>query len=67
MITAPIFLVLHMHIRPIKLLKDGTLNVKFVVKEKLYIGSTSLNWDDSAKIKEIVAVDKDNKDEKKDF
>lgn len=65
MIIAPIFLVLCMHIGPIELLENSALNAKFSANRRFHIGSTSLDWDDSTKIKKVITIDKDDKDEKK--
>ena len=67
MITVPIFLVLRIYIRLTRLLEDGAPHAKFDVDRKLYPGSTSLNGDDSAKIKEAIAANKDDKDEEQDL
>ncbi len=66
MITAPIFLVLYMHIGPTRFLEDGAPNTEFDADERLHIGSTGLDWDDCAKIAEAIAADEDDKDEKED-
>ena len=42
-IITSIFLVLRMHIKPTRLLKNNVLNVKFDVDKKLCPGSTSLD------------------------
>lgn len=67
MIFVPIFLVFCMHIRPTRLLKSGAPNTKFDVDGRLRTRSISLDWDDSAKIQEVITMEKDNKDKKKDF
>lgn len=66
-ITAPIFLVFCMHIRPTRLLEDGTPNAECNVDKKPHLESIGLDWDDSDKIEEAIAVDKNNKDKKEDF
>ena len=66
MITGPIFLIFCMHIGPTRLLEDSASNAKFDADGRLRLGSTNLDWDDSAKIMEAIAGDKDNEDEKKD-
>ncbi len=65
MITAPILLVLHMHIGPTHFLKDSALNAEFNADRRLHTGSTGLDWDDSA-VAEAIAAVKDNKDEDED-
>ncbi len=52
-----------MHIRPTRFLEDGAPNTEFDADGRLCIGSTGLDWDNSAKIAEAIAVDKDNKNE----
>ena len=66
MITVSIFLVLCMHIGLTRLLENGAFNDKFDADRRLCLGSTSLDWDDGAKIKDVITVNKDNKDEEKD-
>lgn len=66
MIIAPIFLILHIYIRPTRLLKDRIPNTEFDADEKLYPRSIGLDWDDSGKIEEAIATDEDDEDEKKD-
>ncbi len=65
-ITAPILLVLRMHIGPTRFLEDGAPNAKFDADRKLYIGSIGWDWDDSAEIVEAIVAFKDDKDEKED-
>lgn len=67
MITAPIFLVLRIYIGPTRLLENSVSNAKFGANKRFRTGSTSLDWDDSTKIEEIIAMDKDDEDEKEDF
>ncbi len=43
MITAPIFLVLYMHIRLTKLLEDSVSNAEFDIKGRICPESTSLD------------------------
>ncbi len=66
MIIASILLVLHMHIGPTRVLKDGAPNVEFDTNGRLHTGSTDLDWDDSAKIEEAIFMDEDNKDREED-
>lgn len=66
MITSPILLILHIYIGPTRFFKDGALNAKFDVDQKLCLGSTNLDQNDSGKIKEAITVDKDDKDEEED-
>ncbi len=66
MIIAPILLVLHMHIRLTKFLKDSVPNVEFDADKRLRTGSTGLNWDNSA-VAEATAVVEDNEDEEEDL
>ncbi len=61
-ITAPILLVLYMHIEPMRFLDNGTPNTKFHADGRLCTGSTGLDWDDSI-VAEAIAVVEDNKDE----
>lgn len=61
-----IFLVLYMHIELTKLSEDGAFNAKFDVDRKLCIGSTGLDWDNSTKIKEVIATDKNDEDKEED-
>ncbi len=42
-ITAPIFLVLHMHIGPTRFLKDGAPNAEFDTDRRLHTRSTGLD------------------------
>lgn len=65
MITVLILLVFSMHIKSTKLLEDSTPNAKFNADEKLRLGSTGLDWDDSAQIEKAIATNKDNKDKKR--
>ncbi len=65
MITAPILLVLRMHIGPTRFLEDGALNAEFDADGRLRIGSTGLDLDDSA-VAEAIAMVEDDKDEEKD-
>lgn len=66
MITAPILLVIHMHIGPTSLLKDGGPNAKFDADGRLRTGFTGLAWDDNAKIEKAITVDKNDEDEEED-
>lgn len=63
MITTSILLVLHIYIRPTRLLEDGALNAKFNTDKRLYPKSTGLGCDDSGKIEEAITANKDNKNE----
>lgn len=67
MITGLIFLILYMYIWLTKLLEDSIPNGKFDTDGRLCIGSTGLNWDDSNKIVETIAANKDNKDKEEDL
>lgn len=67
MISVTILLVLHIYIGPTRLLKDDAHNAKFDAVGKLRTKSTCLDWDDSIKIEEVIAMEEDNKDKKKDF
>lgn len=66
-ITISILLALHMHIRPTRLLENSIAYVELDADKRLRIESIGLNWDDNIKIKEAIAVDEDNEDEKKDL
>ena len=66
MITVLIFLIFCMYIGPTRLLEDGAPNAKFDVDGKLRLRSTSLDWDDSAKIEEAITTNEDKIDEEKD-
>ena len=66
-ITASILLVLRMHIELTRFLENNTPNAKFDINRRLRLGSTGLEWNDSAKIREIIIVNKDDKDEEKDL
>ncbi len=65
MITAPILLVLRIHIGPTRFLEDSAPNAEFDADGRLRIGSTSLDWDDSVVAEAIAAVE-DDKDEEED-
>ncbi len=65
MITAPILLVLRMHIGPTRFLEDGAPNAEFDADGKLRTWSTGLDWDDSA-VPEAIAAVEDNKNEEED-
>lgn len=65
-IIATIFFVICMHIRPTRLLDNDISDAKFDTDNGLRIGFTNLDWDDSFKIEDIIAIDKDNKDKIKD-
>lgn len=57
-----------MHIEPIRFLENGTSNVEFIINGRFRLKFLSLNWDDNAKIKKAIAIDKNNKNkEKKDL
>lgn len=62
-IIALIFLVLHIQIKLTRLLENGALNTKFDTEERLYPGSSGLDWDEKGKIEKVIVTDKDNKDE----
>lgn len=64
MITASILLVLRRHIRLTRLLKNGAPNAEFDVEKKLWLGSTSLDWDERSKIEKAITTDKDEEDKK---
>lgn len=64
MITAPIFLVFHIYIRPTRLLENGTSNAEFDVERRFYPRSIGLDWDKRGKIKKTIIVNKNNKNEK---
>lgn len=66
MINVPIFLVLYMHIKPTRLRENGAPNAEFDIKGRLYIGFTCLDQDDSYKIEEAIAVNKNDKNEEDD-
>lgn len=63
MITAPISLVLYMHIGPTQLLENAAFNAKFDAEKRLCPRFTGLDWDDSNEIEEAIATDKKDKDE----
>ncbi len=65
MITAPILLVLRMHIGLTRFLEDGAPIAEFDADERLRTRSTGLDWDDSAVGKAIAAVE-DDEDEEED-
>lgn len=56
-----------MYIRPTRLLEDGSPNARFNADKKLRSESISLDKDNNDKIKEAIAMDKNDKDEKKDL
>lgn len=68
MIIILIILVIRIHhINLTRLLKNNAPFIKFDMDERLCITFTSLNYDNSTKIKKTIAVDKDNKDKVKDL
>lgn len=62
MITALIFLVLHMHIKPIRIFEDAAPNTEIDAKWRIRPKSTSLDWNDSNEIKKVIVVDKNDED-----
>lgn len=65
-ITAPIFLILHIYIWPIRLLENRAPNIEFDADRRLYPRSTGLAWDNSGKIEEAITTDENDEDEKED-
>lgn len=54
-----------MHIRLTRLLKIGSSNIEYDLKEKLYKKYTGVDYGDDSKIKDVMAVDNNkNNDEK---
>ncbi len=66
MITAPILLVLRMHIEPTRFLEDGAPNAKFDADGRLCTRFTGLDWDDNA-VAEAIATVEDDEDEEEDL
>lgn len=66
MITALIFLVPCMHIKPTKLIENSAPNAKFDSDKKLCSKSTGLYWDNNTKIEEAIIPNKDDKNKEKD-
>lgn len=62
MITVSILLILHMYIRPAKLLENGAPNAKFDADRIAHLRFNSLDWNNSNKIEEAIAMVKDDKD-----
>lgn len=67
MIDTPIFFVIHMYIRLTNQLEDGKTNAKYNEDGKFYTKSINLNLDENTKIKETIAADKNNEDEKENL
>lgn len=66
-ITISIFLVIRMYIRLTRFLEDGAPNTKFDGDGRPYTGFIDLDWNNNAKIKKAIIMDKNNKDEVEDF
>ena len=55
-----------MYISLTNLSDNRASNADFDTNGRLYQGSNDLDWDNRAKIEEVIIVDKDNKDKEKD-
>lgn len=63
----PIFLIIDIYIRPIKLLEIDFFNVKYNLKKKLCKEYIGIDWGNNSEIKEVMAVNNNQNNDKEDF
>lgn len=66
-IIISILLIIYIYIELTELLQNSAFNIKYNRNKRLYIKSTDLDYNDNTKIKKVITIDKNNKDEKKYF